>query len=612
MASVSGSRLTFFSPGNSGSNNNIVLTTNGTGIAAPVAGKFNIEVFTSAAGALATGFDASAFIQGAVTVAGGAIQAGTLGSTEQLLAGTYGVIDATGKESIQIIGNAATTVTGGSSSITVVGSSGDTITGSSVSGNSQLIDASGTHPLVVAGPMTVTGGAGNTTVWGGKSGNITGGAGVMIVDGSRGGNTITGGAGQFIVIGATSTVAGTAGNKITGGAGDINIVAGNGDTIQGGSGNLTVAVLGKNDSITGGNGGTTFINDLFGVGGGSSIVGGNGASNITVGGVDQGANTMIFAAAGDKVTVGGGLTYVDASQGTITVQGGNSTVVGGPLGAGGFNTNILGGKGDQITLGSAPTYVNALAGTQTIIGGAGAAHIDAGAATTVQGGAGGLEVDGGPAFAGSAQIIGGAGNLSVFAIGKGDTIAGGTGANSINDAYGGGGNSNITGGNGTVVGTGGVNTLVIGAVGDTIIGGTGTMSVNGIAGSMVIGVQGGNTTVQGGTGDTIIGAGAGTLQGFFNANTGAETVNLSPGHGIASLRDVSAAGTAATKVSVTGFVAASDVIQSKTSVNATNVFQGTSAADGAGTGTVLNFLDGSTMTIVGVGAGSTAGFKFTQ
>jgi len=97
MASVTGSRLAFFSSTTTADNVNVVLTTDGTGIAAPLAGKFNIEVFTSTPGALATvggvAYDASAFIQGAIPLTNNAIQAGTASSTEQLLAGSYTLID---------------------------------------------------------------------------------------------------------------------------------------------------------------------------------------------------------------------------------------------------------------------------------------------------------------------------------------------------------------------------------------------------------------------------------------------------------------------------------------------------------------------------------------
>jgi hypothetical protein len=122
-------------------------------------------------------------------------------------------------------------------------------------------------------------------------------------------------------------------------------------------------------------------------------------------------------------------------------------------------------------------------------------------------------------------------------------------------------------------------------------------------------------TVQGGALDTITGGG-GTLQAFLNATGGAETVNLGTGHGVASLRDVASNisvsgatttfGAANGSISVTGFASATDIIQSKTSVNASGTFLGTSTT--AGGNTTLTFVDGSTMTLVGV----TGPLKFTQ
>jgi hypothetical protein len=60
---------------------------------------------------------------------------------------------------------------------------------------------------------------------------------------------------------------------------------------------------------------------------------------------------------------------------------------------------------------------------------------------------------------------------------------------------------------------------------------------------------------------------------------------------------------------VTGFNTGSDVVASATSVNASNVFQGTSKSDGAG-GTILTFTDGSTMDLLLVA--NVGAITFTQ
>ena len=66
MASVTGSFLSFDKlDGFDTRPYNLVLTPDGTG-ATTVAGAFNIEVFTSQPGTIGAGFDAAAFIQGAI------------------------------------------------------------------------------------------------------------------------------------------------------------------------------------------------------------------------------------------------------------------------------------------------------------------------------------------------------------------------------------------------------------------------------------------------------------------------------------------------------------------------------------------------------------------
>ena len=260
MASVTGSRLAFFD-GVGSKTVNVVLTTDGSGVLPTLAGAFNLEVFTAApplGTTLAPGFDGSAFIQGAIPVSGttNEVQAGTPTSTEQLLDGSYLMVDQFGGENIQIIGSG-----GGGSSMTVRGSSGDTIIGSSIAGNSQLIDASGAYAALVpgglaVGPVTVFGGAGPTTVWAGSNDSIVGGSGPM-------------------------TVAGDGTNNPSGVANASNV------TIKGGSGSLTTFNLGKAFSVVGSTAGTTFINDAYGGGGGGTLVGGAGASTIIGGKGDE-------------------------------------------------------------------------------------------------------------------------------------------------------------------------------------------------------------------------------------------------------------------------------------------------------------------------------------
>ncbi len=354
-----GSRLAFFTGVVSDASLiNVVLTTDGSDVAGKaIAGDYNIEVFTSTPGALASGFQASVFVQGAQLLTNNAIQAASPSSTEQLLdvsdpTQNYSLIDLSSSakqgEAIQIIGSTGAIYF-------VFGSAGDTITGSADASVMQVIDASGTNkeanPGPFVGPETVTGGAGNTTVWGGKGDVITGGAGFMQVNDS----------------GATGS-----------------------QTVTGGAGALSIFDIGKNFSVTGSTAGTTFFDDTYSVsgaagsvaiGGGSSIVGGSGTTLLA-----GGENTEIVAAAGDAVTVGGALTYVNAQKGATTITGGSGSGTGTVEGASGYNTNILAGKGDVITLNAAAAYIDATAGSTTITGGAGKAHVEAGNGDAITGG----------------------------------------------------------------------------------------------------------------------------------------------------------------------------------------------------------------------------------
>src|SRR5207302_10162128 len=101
MASVTGSRLAFFSSTVTADKVNVVLTTDGSDVAGKaIAGDFNIEVFTATPGVRAAGFDARAFIQGAQLLSNNAIQARTPSSTEQLLDDSYQFMDLSASEPI--------------------------------------------------------------------------------------------------------------------------------------------------------------------------------------------------------------------------------------------------------------------------------------------------------------------------------------------------------------------------------------------------------------------------------------------------------------------------------------------------------------------------------
>jgi len=489
-ASASGSLLAFFADG---ATINIVLTTNGTGVPAPISGDFNIEIFTSIVGGIAPNYQASAFIQGAQLISPNTVEAGSIASTEQLLNGNYMLVDQTGSETISVVGSGA-----GGTSDTVVGSQHDTISGSTIAGNAQLIDASGANGRgAIAGPMTIIGGAGNTTVWGGDDDSITGGAGPLTVFGAVGG-------------------------------------ARTGMTITGGAGGLMAFDFGTNNSVTGG-GQQTFIDDSYGSGGGSTLTGGSGGASFVVG------------AAGDVLMGGSGsLTTLNAVLGSQTVVGGS-----------GFGTQVEGGPNDVIFAGSGNLILVAAGATSTVFGGtnttngAGTDVYTLGAGDSIVGQAGSLTVGGNAVT--NVTIRGGAGNLDAFNLGTHYSVVGATtGTTVINDAYGAGGS-------------------------DTLIGG------------------GSATTIVAGANDSIVG-GAGALEARIRSNTaGAETVNLSAA--ASGIRDVSVTGGTGATVSVTGFNTGTDKIESATSSGTYLVAH--AGTDGSGN-VVLNFLDGSTMTLANV------------
>src|SRR5262249_44737615 len=120
----------------------------------------------------------TATIGGAGKLSSSTIQAGSLGSVEQLGAGAVTLVGETGHEGIKL----------GTGGQTVLGSSGDTITGGHVSGVRQVIDLTGTNGKVVSGPMTAVGGAGSLLVEAGAHDSIVGGAGPTTV---RGGALVT-------------------------------------------------------------------------------------------------------------------------------------------------------------------------------------------------------------------------------------------------------------------------------------------------------------------------------------------------------------------------------------------------------------------------------------
>ena len=384
-------------------------------------------------------------------------------------------------------------------------------------------------------------------------------------------------------------------------------------TVVGGAGNLLAFNFGTKASVLGSTGGTTFIDTSYAGGGASSIVGGSGTGTLA-----GGENTFIVAGKGDRVTVGSALTYVNARAGSIAVSSSaNVTVTGSIEGTTNIGVAILGGAGDNIGLigNTGNELIDASAGSQTVTGGAGGTTVWGGKSDLITGGAGNLQVDDlTPSVGGAEKITGGSGNLFVFNVGKSVTVTGSTlGTTFIDDTYGSGGNSSITGGTGTATSVFGglftANTDIIGAAGDTITGQSGSMYVNAQLGSQTVTGGSGAATVLGGNLDVIVG-GSGSLRVDITAKrSGSEQITLGTGADV--LRDVSNPGGTgpAAATTVTGFNTTLDTIASATSVLPPTQF-GTVISSSTGGNTTLTFADGSTMTLVGVA--SIGAIKFTQ
>lgn len=370
MASVSGSQLTFLAPNKE--RVNLILNDGKTISGTTVKGAFNIEVFTVAPGKAMKGVDGTAFIEGAVKVDSNTVEAGTLGSTEQLGFGAYTLIDDTDHKSLnQHKAPQGEKIELGSGAQTVIGSSGDTITGGNADKGRQVIDLTGRNHDVTSGPMTAIGGAGKLLVEAGFGDSITGGSGPITIVGGMpsehgrgsldedgndhgrghsrgdhgndepaGGNgdqrddkgkssggshdVITQGTGAMTVDGG---FADTVNGSMASGAGSLTIRdLGASSSVTGGSGDLTMIDFGKHESIAGGSG-LNVIDDK-GHGGDSSIIGGTGT---VTGAGGQAVNTLIVSEKGDSVSGRSGSLSVDGGVGGATITAGTTatTVDGG-------------------------------------------------------------------------------------------------------------------------------------------------------------------------------------------------------------------------------------------------------------------------------------------
>ncbi|HEX3863186.1 MAG TPA: calcium-binding protein [Stellaceae bacterium] len=356
MSSVPGSFLVFGKPASDSRPINLVVTPNGAG-ATTVAGAFNIEVFTTLAGPVGAGFDASAFVSGATQNLPTEVQAGNILATEQLLTGSFEIIDVTGGETL-MSGTGANQSIIGAAGDTLIGGTGAGLVLNALAGAETVVQGSGANNAVFGGAgATILASTAATT---GSTGQIIGDSDNAITLNSAGSYTVASGVGDTITGNGSSAgalIAGAQGDLIdlTGDSGTNTLIGStSGDTIIAGSG-ATFIAANTGDSIVGGNGGTEQISavtngahfvvgsggtETYNLGGGGNTVTAlSGSANVNIGGgngdsIDLTGNTgteAITGAAGMTVTVGSGNSQVDGNVGGIQVAlgtSGSSTITG--------------------------------------------------------------------------------------------------------------------------------------------------------------------------------------------------------------------------------------------------------------------------------------------
>ncbi len=497
MASVPGSFLIFNAPSGDTRPVHLVVTPDGAG-APTLAGAFNIEIFTSVAGTAAKGFDASAFIQGAVQNQPNEVRAGSIISTEQMLTGAFQMTDVTGGETI-VGGNAANQTVYGASADTIIGGSADGFTVNAQSGKQTIIQGTGANAALFGGisdiilPSTT---AASSTA----SGQITGAANMQIGVNAAGNYTITSGTGTTI------TGAGSAAN--------VNIIGSKGDLI-----NLTG--LTGNASLTGANGGDTLIGgngtNLF-IGATGDLIVGAGTSQIIA--LASGETIVAGAAGAETVNSGGGnVIKANAGNATLAIAPGKGDVVDltGNTGSVGINATLNGAANATITAGSGSTTLIGAAGDSLIGGAGGTEQVLANLATGI-------------------SVVVGSGGAETINSGGGNTITALAGNASVLIAGGAKDKINLTGNTGS-------ETAILGS-GAAVTVGNGLAQVAGDAGTSTIVLSAtGSSTVTGagvgaaGSGDTITATGSGKLvfnpgnPGVGGINTGRDYIDLSKSSG---------------------------------------------------------------------------------
>lgn len=351
MASISGSHFVALAA----EPVKIVETSNGSHLPPPVAGDFNLEVWTGSGrppNSPAPGYNGLAVL-------------GPGGTAITLVSGSYEIRDiATGGGTDTLIANGdAQTIAGGpgNNDVFIVNGTNDQVTG----GGADTMDVYGDHATVqgVGNDLiqlfgdreSVDGGTGNDTILihsDSRHDTINAGSGADLievsgdrdfVDGNGGNDTIvvlsgassdtveTGGGHNTVIVNSSSnTVIGGSGNNIV----DLNAVQ---DEYGGGTGRYTIVVGADRDTVVGGSGTGAIIatgnRDVLSAGtGGSDTIDANGDRNTISGG-------MVPSAAGGQISSFGDDDVINLGRsGTVLVGGTHDTVNAGASPSGDFDT----------------------------------------------------------------------------------------------------------------------------------------------------------------------------------------------------------------------------------------------------------------------------------
>jgi hypothetical protein len=460
--------------------------------------------------------------------------AGPIGATLTLGAGNYTVTSAgpdtinAGSGNDTVILEGAATVYAGTGSLSIYGRSDP---GSKVYGNGgTYLLAGDTGNITYLGGalastvtvqlynVTLIGGSGQLSVYGGSDNTLIGGAGGLNYVASDGGGadhiTTQAGATDALTLGAADTVNAYGNDTISEGSGNQVLNVYGNSTILGGTGSNTVLLAG-NDTLYGVGqdfvtvaaratatilaGGNTVVQETgasqvqfsqYGamqasLSGGSAVIQGGSADGAAVTiSTTAGMSTAVTLGAGNAVVTSYGADSIVAGMGTAAVTLYNTASITGGSGALTISSHCGSlGQTQTITGGSGTLSYTQDNGTLNFIGGSGNTVIDGGAgALFITGGAGSLTVTGGNA---GLYFIAGNGAATITATPSGGTVEFGAGATSVQEATWGAGLAyDFVAGHG-----GGM---------DTILGfrpGTDTLVFNGV-GVAAETIAGGNTMLQ--------------------------------------------------------------------------------------------------------------------